>query len=209
MDDIKINMSCEAPNKIVFPNLPPKRTLIHQYSKTSPCKRCSKDIPLCRGYDYKYCSSDDEYDLRIRELHSKDQCNCGWIMHEDNEISAFCADCDILQLFCPECFQSLKFLGYDGTDDGFFRPNYFDPEEDQYLREISESNSEDPNFDKIIYDVSPNTPSDEKEIFIARYSGDKNLDYADATLSLTGEDGGYYHYWKCEKCKKHFSLTDK
>ena len=28
-------------------------------------------------------------------------------------------------------------------------------------------------------------------------------------LSLTGPDGGFCHYWKCNRCNKEYSLTDK
>ena len=28
-------------------------------------------------------------------------------------------------------------------------------------------------------------------------------------LSLTGPDGGFCHYWKCNRCNKEFSLSDK
>ena len=114
MDLIEIDRSCSVPNKIVFPNLPPKRSLIHQYSKTSSCPQCTQDVPLCR-VDYEYCSSDDEYDARIAELHNSTNCHSDqcFTLHEDGEIGAVCRDCKIVQFFCPECFQSMKFLGYD------------------------------------------------------------------------------------------------
>ena len=32
-------------------------------------------------------------------------------------------------------------------------------------------------------------------------NGDKN--------HLTGDDGGYEHYWRCNKCQSYYSFTDK
>jgi hypothetical protein len=38
-----------------------------------------------------------------------------------------------------------------------------------------------------------------------------NLDHPNMTQEhgLTGPDGGYCHEWRCNKCGKHYSLTDK
>jgi len=182
MDLIEIDRSCSVPNKIVFPNLPPKRSLIHQYSKTSSCPQCTQDVPLCR-VDYEYCSSDDEYDARIAELHNSTNCHSDqcFTLHEDGEIGAVCRDCKIVQFFCPECFQSMKFLGYDTWYDSKLNNVYL-------MKEISNK---------------------AKKNLTRKYFNERNLDYATASYLLTGEDGGSSHYWKCEKCEKQFSLTDK
>lgn len=61
------------------------------------------------------------------------------------------------------------------------------------------------------------TSKDNKEtIDIEASYIDKNLLYMDPNMIingekniLTGDDGGFYHYWYCQKCDKVYNYTDK
>jgi hypothetical protein len=53
----------------------------------------------------------------------------------------------------------------------------------------------------------------ERKDFPHHYVGDKDQFYAinkyDGSCCITGPDGGFPHYWKCDQCSKLYSFTDK
>lgn len=114
-------------------------------------------------------------------------------IHENDEIFYYCGYCEYYYLLCPVCYkdgkQSLcQFIKHCG-----YKWNTNTMSDEQYSRINGIETLLTDSIGIPCYDVS-----------------DLNLYYFDTSPWIpTGPNGGSYHEWRCNVCKKEYSTTDK
>lgn len=167
------------------------------------CPKCSREMINC---------TDDSGECRY-EISNKFNCIS---VHCDGETCFYCLDCRIVCVLHTDCGTFCKFVGYDYVEDeDLYRPNnlnevdsyYFHTETIEKYEQIfceCMSNEEIKKQWDLLKDETSECP-----FRIERYVGDMNLYHFEMNDCPTGEDGGLCHYWKCMKCFKIMSLSDK
>lgn len=138
--------------------------------------------------------------------------NCGMDLLEEgitcNLPEIACKHCKVRYMGCPNCenLVLMKFLGHD-----LICPhgkNYYSAPE-WCSNEVFED------CGTCIGRKYTFMNGKDSHIIGAGYA-DKNVHYVDLKTivndennSITGDDGGLYHYWFCERCKRVFADTDK
>jgi hypothetical protein len=186
------------------------------------CLKCGSDTILVNEENYEDISYNDDnynsYPISICEEGEE------WFLCKNK-------DCDTHHLNCPKCKTLCRFIGHSGifTPDVKQKNEYqiykIPPFEDmnsktrEYIQGLIE-------YDKINikdwflgYEVNI-LQNEELNQFMKDfpdtsdipfyYVGDKNLLYAyGGDILITGPDGGFPHYWKCDTCNESYRLTDK
>lgn len=106
------------------------------------------------------------------------------VLCDVEETCICCQKCGTYYILCSKCNNIMQFLGHDDPYDDH---DNFDLEvENLDLNKIGYSY-----LNECIFHVDQKT--------IIKNHGDK----------LTGPDGGFHHYWRCNKCDKCFKFSDK
>lgn len=127
--------------------------------------------------------------------------DCYCISCEDNSLC--CKNCNTYYLLCKNCSDK----DYIVIKEGEYVPNY-----DasivlcQFLgHQYDDTREED--FDDSIFDYTYiDNRFEHKNIYYAHVDDLKNLG---PKCLITGPDGGFDHYWRCNKCNTTYKETDK
>lgn len=185
------------------------------------CLKCGSNTFHHIGVKYEPCGEFESIDSSCISL------------HEDGEEWYICENpkCCCYHMRCPHCagnddtIQLCQFIGHDGVFSLTPRCSGYKRDVQKYrmvslkmlpkhLQDEILNGEEFPPGSIEYIDVSSMAQYSEN-IFDSNYPpryyvGDKDLFYADGQwIYLTGTDGGFYHEWKCTKCKHSYSITDK
>ena len=105
---------------------------------------------------------------------------------DEDETCVSCQKCGTYYILCSKCKNLMQFLGHDDVYDKNSDNLNLDVENNLNLSKIGYSY-----LDENMYHVDQET--------IVKNCGEK----------LTGPEGGFHHYWKCNTCDRYCKFSDK
>lgn len=130
------------------------------------------------------------------------------VIHDKCDAFA-CKDCYKLYICCPDCLIFTRFLGYHN----------FDYKNKIHLRRLPLSSYEllddkgDDEVESVEFLTGDNEVKYNNDVsnnLVPYYMGDENLYSIDLDkYDISGQDGSYPHFWKCDSCKKVLEIMEK